>query len=261
MCALLVCRPLASSYPLFLVENREEDPARGTAPPGLHDCDGVRAVFPRDRRHGGSWIGCNEFGLVVGLTTWKGGVDDAEARSRGSAVPTVLAARDIEEARDRLAAHCRAAPIRGFQILVCDRTRTLWMRAGADPEQPEFEVREIEDSVVVVDSSHGPGELLVPGLETWATDSARADEDRDVEAVLDHLVVVLATGKLRSADGSGPVYGTREICVTEGPVPTVSSTLFAMPPEGQAWRIRYTPGSPRKVAPRDYSWLAERMLA
>lgn len=261
MCSLLVCRLEACSHSLLVAANRDEDPGRDTAPPGLHMLGETRAIFPRDRRHGGSWIGCNEHGLVVALTSWRAGLRDETAESRGRVVTTALEARSVDEASDGIEALCARGPIRSFQVVVADRRTSLWLRhRGADAA---LERRTLESAVTVLTESHGPDELVVPGLDPWAKEIESGDaEESDVEILLDRLVVVLAIGVAESSGGDE----TRQLCNAgreDSSFRTVSSTLLALPddPEVADWRIRYAAESPRTKAPRDYSWLAQRLQA
>lgn len=271
MCTLIVARP-PGSYALLLAHNRDEDPGRDTAPPGLHELgeeDACLAIFPRDRIYGGSWIGCNEHGLVVGLTSWSPGSKDPKAGSRGHAVLRALGAASVERAVAAVRAYAEAAPVRSFQIVVADRERTRWLRHDG----ARFEDREITDDLLVLGDEAGPGEIAVEGLddarslvsidgvsidgESFDGESFEGEvAEETVDSVLDRLVVVLATGELRAREGFG--HAPRATCRT-GARPTISSTLLALPRGDDArLRLRYGATSPRTAAPRDYSWLARR---
>lgn len=259
MCTLIICRP-RGDYALLMAHNRDEDPQRETAPPGLHDLgtDGLPclAIFPKDRRHGGSWIGCNEHGLVVGLTSWTPGSADPAAGSRGEVALRALASKNLDEALRAIDVHVARAPIRSFQAVVADRERVVWTRHDGQ----DFEQRELRGSVHVMSDEAAPEEVEIEGLDAWG--ESLHVEVSTIEETLDKLVVLLATGELRPRAGHEARQAARPLC-RSGARSTISSTLLAMPrgSGGDAWKIRYGARPPREAAPRDYSWIASRMRA
>jgi hypothetical protein len=81
--------------------NRDERIARGPGRPlESHEVRGTTAIYPSDGA-GGTWIGANEYGLVLALLNWNdvtsSGKGDTEARSRGQVIPALAGCRCFAE--------------------------------------------------------------------------------------------------------------------------------------------------------------------
>lgn len=253
MCVLVVCRLRDSRFPLLVAANREEDPERPTSPPGVHAVDGRRVLCPMDRRHGGTWIGVNDVGLVAALTNWEHATVPEQARSRGGATLTALGAGSLDAAVAAVERHAAAGPIRPFQLVLADASRAARVLCA----DGETRVTELESQVLTVTNRHGPGELELAGMASWLAGCETGPDD--VESWLDHLVVTLATGRaMHMASGE-----TVPVCVEQGTRRTVSGTLLAVPravAELAELRLRYCFGSPRASPFRNYSGLVRRLL-
>lgn len=250
MCVLIVCRVPDSRFPLLVGANREEDPARPTAPPGLRTVDGRRALFPRDRRHGGSFLGVNDAGVLVALTNWAHVPVEQEARSRGGAVLAALAGANARDAIAKVDLHAADAPIRPFQLVAADARETWYCRHAADCS----ERMHLQERLVVITNRHAPREVEIPGLASWA--DALPRQPGDVESWLDHLVVTLATAYAIEMS-TGESFA---VCRGDGCPRTVSGTVIGLPAGdvGQL-RLRYAAGNPREAPFRDYSSLSNRL--
>lgn len=118
MCtASWLCDP--SGFELFF--NRDEQRSRPPAhPPRIETLDGVRAILPRDGQENGTWIGVNEFGLVVCiLNLYEADYVPSAPRSRGHLVTELLASDGLDAFAERLA-HRDLAPYRGFTLVAFD---------------------------------------------------------------------------------------------------------------------------------------------
>jgi hypothetical protein len=248
MCVLILCRDIDPGFPLVLAANREEDPARPTHPPGLHLVAGRRVLCPEDRRHGGTWLGVNDAGVLAALTNFAGATVVPGAHSRGEIALRALAAPDAEAAMSGVHLLLAGVPVRPFRLVVADARRTLYLEA------PGGTVREVHDRLLVLTNRHAPGALEVAGLTSWAVASAASPSD--IDARLDHLVVVLATARGIDQATGEPI----PLCIDEGIPRTVSSALIAVPAELASLRFSYSPGSPRTQPFRDYSGLARRLV-
>lgn len=83
-----------------LLMNRDEQRSRPQAlPPRLHHSRKMRSIYPSEQG-GGTWIGVNNAGICAALINWysKPRLTDRPAFSRGLLIPTLLAARNGEEA-------------------------------------------------------------------------------------------------------------------------------------------------------------------
>jgi uncharacterized protein with NRDE domain len=88
MCTLALYFRVFDDFPLLVAANRDEHFDRPSAPPGLI-CDQPRIIAGQDLRVGGTWLGVNEHGLVVGILNRRVNLTGGEqlppsvARSRG----------------------------------------------------------------------------------------------------------------------------------------------------------------------------------
>jgi hypothetical protein len=97
---------LAAGEGFHLLFNRDErrNRPRGLAPRPAA-ADGVRYLAPVDALAGGTWIACNERGMLFALLnrTDEGALDAPRAVSRGSVIPSLIAASDAKSADEGLA--------------------------------------------------------------------------------------------------------------------------------------------------------------
>ncbi len=248
MCVLILCRTQHPAFPVLIAANREENPGRSTAPPGLHLVGRRRLLCPQDRRHGGTWIGLNDTGLFAALTNWAPARAHAGSTSRGLVTLRALGEADLSAALLAVEQLCREADVRPFQLVLADAERTLYLRHSAD----EHEQSELAEDLVVLTSKIEPGRLEVPGLARWLDGLG---SEFDVEEALDHLVVTAVTGRAIDMQVGGRV----DLCVDSGDWRTVSSTFVALSRDPLTPRLRYSNGSPRNTAVRDYSGLSRRL--
>lgn len=82
MCLLAFISQVVPGYPLVVAANRDEFLARPADPMTTLQSDQPIIWGGRDLEAGGTWMACNEHGVVAGLTNQPGGLR-AGARSRG----------------------------------------------------------------------------------------------------------------------------------------------------------------------------------
>lgn len=120
--------------------NRDELNSRDPAePPVLHDTGSSTAIYPRDPVGGGTWLGVNSNGLILGLLNFYEQGEPSptfvpERRfSRGQVVVELLAARSPEQAWRRL----QSLPLKAiapFHLLVLQEARPYhWSWTGKPP--------------------------------------------------------------------------------------------------------------------------------
>lgn len=103
MCTLALLRDLDPEHPLILVANRDERLDRPSEAPRRRT-DPRPHTAGRDRVAGGTWLGVNEAGLVVGLTNhWTGTPADPRRASRGPIVTALMRESTVEEVARHLA--------------------------------------------------------------------------------------------------------------------------------------------------------------
>jgi len=123
MCTLIAFHNCRADWPLVVAANRDEKLERQAGPPR------ALARQPRlwagvDREAGGTWLGLNARGLVVGLTNAARPVRDPRRRSRGLLVIDLLGEPDAESAARRLEA-AAAADYNPCQIFISDTRRAF----------------------------------------------------------------------------------------------------------------------------------------
>lgn len=125
MCLLFYCRNAHPRYPLILLANRDEFYERPTEPAAFW-ADAPSVLAGRDLRRGGTWLGITRGGRWAALTNYREPSDAVFDRSRGDIVRDYLAggqnAREFVEATTRI-----AGELDGFNLLVGDRSETLWL--------------------------------------------------------------------------------------------------------------------------------------
>ena len=104
MCILMVIHQSVQDYPIVLAANRDEYRDRPAQVP--HMLRQTPTVWGgKDARAGGTWLGINAHGVVVGLTNRRMQPEqenDANRRSRGLLCLDILQSRTAEEAADFL---------------------------------------------------------------------------------------------------------------------------------------------------------------
>jgi len=100
MCTLALFLDVFDEFPLLVAANRDERYDRPAAPPALIATN-PKIVAGRDLRAGGTWLGINDHGLVVGILNRRAnGATPVRTnpRSRGLLCMDLLALRNTEEA-------------------------------------------------------------------------------------------------------------------------------------------------------------------
>jgi len=233
MCILMVIHRVLQDYPIIVAANRDETYDRPTQAPALLS-DSPRTWGGRDERAGGTWMGVNEHGVVVGLTNRRLHAEqeaDPERRSRGLACLEALQGRSAAEAVISLTAQPpqRYNP---FNLLAMDHNHLVWVayddEAVIQPLQPglhilangnlnDFETTRLHRARKLLQAAD-PTDLpaLLPFLEQVCRDHEPGVQNR--ETICMH----------RDADNYG----------------TVSSTVLALPADGQEPVYRYAAGHP-----------------
>lgn len=139
MCTLAILRRPGTRHPLVVAANRDERLDRPATGPRRWD-DPVPFVAGRDEQAGGTWLGVNAHGLVVGLTNhWTGRAPDPDRASRGDVVRDLLQATSIAALRERLAQRDPRAT-NPFLLLAAARSgEAFWAASAAGLEAREID--------------------------------------------------------------------------------------------------------------------------
>lgn len=108
-------------YPLLVAANRDEHYDRPSAAPQVL-LGPPKILAGRDLRVGGTWLGVNEHGLVVGILNRRlNGIEPTRtsARSRGLLCMDLLALKSARDGRDFVAAHDQQ--YNPFTVMFADR--------------------------------------------------------------------------------------------------------------------------------------------
>ena len=127
MC-VLICR--VGERPL-LAANRDERYARSFSAPRRWDAP-TPFWAPRDEEEGGTWIGVNQGGLIVGITNRSRLEEQPDRASRGHLVAGMLGAGDLDAAFDWLGAELHRAERNPCQLLGLQGDRAIVCRVGPD---------------------------------------------------------------------------------------------------------------------------------
>ncbi|MFQ5507606.1 MAG: NRDE family protein, partial [Planctomycetota bacterium] len=147
MCILILIHRAWAKFPILIAANRDEDPNRPTSRPQLLEFGGRRVLCPQDKRHGGTWIGVNDAGVVAALTNFEEDqytlLKPPPDRSRGFVPLHALAAASANEAVARVEEFVDQGPILPFQLAIADSERIIYF--GKDRRgQEKFKFNSVE---------------------------------------------------------------------------------------------------------------------
>ena len=233
MCILMVIHRVLRDCPIVVAANRDEYYDRPTQGPALL-AHSPRIWGGRDERGGGTWMGVNEHRVFVGLTNRRLHAEqeaDPERRSRGLVCMEALRGQTAAEAVESLATQ-PAQRYNPFNLLVMDRCNLLWVAYDDKPV-----IQPLQPGLHVLAN----GELN--DFETVrlrrARQLLRATEPADLPTLLPCLEQVCR-------DHEPGVQNRETICMHRDTdnYGTVSSTILALPADGQEPVYRYAAGHP-----------------
>ena len=124
MCTLALYFKVFPGYSVVLAANRDEHYDRPSVPPSIIG-GSPRIVAGRDLRAGGSWLGINEYGLLVGILNRRQHRDPvvhAAYRSRGLLCLELLRLRQVAEL-DQVFLDLAPADYQPFTVVCADTDR------------------------------------------------------------------------------------------------------------------------------------------
>ncbi len=246
MCLLGIAFRQIDEFPVLVLANREEFFARPTAGPQIIPRQGDAAAWLGgiDLLAGGTWLGVNEFGVLVAVTNRAKKSPPENPSSRGVLCRSLLVNREtasvVEAARRELESNQYA----GCNLLIADRHNAIVIEAGDD-----FEIH-----------------ALTPGLHLIANASLNAADDLRIRRVR------------KEFDGAGPATAdewftlAKHICQlaadgTEPPIclvgddrGTVSSTVLGISHIPELSRYWYAPGPPNRKVYEDFTPLLHKLF-
>jgi uncharacterized protein with NRDE domain len=235
VCLLALRWRVVPGVPVALAANRDEAFDRPFDGPALREGP-VPFVAPLDRRAGGTWVGLNAAGLVVGVTNRPQREVVDGRRSRGTLAAESLAAPSAARLRAALEKHLRtAAPYNNFHLLAADADDAFVLRYH-DGWQEFTDLDEGDHFLTNEDELDEPS---LPGVAAAAPAGAAgavgatgaAAEARRLASLLGLHDPVLPSG--RAPCRHGPARGTvcaAVIAVPDGGVAGAAFLFAAGPP-------------------------------
>jgi hypothetical protein len=251
VCTLIVYYQLLANYPIVVAANRDEHYSRkARGPHVIHQRPRVYAG--RDELAGGTWLGVNDFGLVVGiLNRHSPQPQDPARRSRGLLCLDLLRQRDARAARDLLLADAREHPYNSYYVFWADTEH-----AYVAHNEGEMTIRTLQAGRYLLTNSSliDLSQLMPAGLG----DLLAAPAPGSLDALLGRLQEVCRIHREidRVVDPPNEHRGNRAICVhASDQYGTVSSSLLAIGCEWSTSRYLHAEGAPCCTPYQDLSAL------
>ncbi len=230
--------------PLLVAANRDEHFDRPSAPPA-EIVGSPRIVAGRDLRVGGTWLGVNEHGLLVGILNRRQNENGNDAqrttttRSRGLLSMDLLQFRSVTDGVQFLAGH--QVVYSPFTVVIADR-QSAWV--AYNHHEPRIVTKRLDTGLHVFSSA---AEL---DLTSAKADRAHPrfvqlkaclpNDSADFASWLGALRGVLADHTLRA--GSNDPGDA--ICVHRETTGTVSSSVVALVAQRSRFETYFCPGPP-----------------
>jgi hypothetical protein len=251
VCTLILYYKVLVDYPVVVAANRDEHYSRKAGGPHVMHQQ-PRVYAGKDEQAGGTWLGVNEFGLVVGiLNRHSPQPQDPARRSRGLLCLDLLCQASAEVGRDVLVAAGSAQPYNSFYMMWADDAH-----AYVAYNEGDMSIRALPPGrYLLTNSSLIDLAVAMPaGLGDLLSDLA----PRSLDALLGTLGAVCQTHREidRVVDPPNEHRGNRAICVhTSDQYGTVSSSLLALGRDWSTSRYLHAEGPPCQTSYQDYSAL------
>jgi hypothetical protein len=220
MCSVIILIRPDHDWPVLIAANRDEMMDRPWSPPARHWPDRPEVVAGKDNLAGGSWLGINETGLLVGMLNRRNtlGPQDGK-RSRGE---LVLDALDFADAVDAVEMLQQLDPgaYRPFNMVVVDNRDGFWLRNLGDHIEAERLPPGI--SMITASDRNDPASARIRHyLPLWQSADIPDPESKDWDA----WTTLLGS---RQGEPGSEVFDAMNIHSNTG-FGTVSSSLIALP--------------------------------
>ena len=248
MCFISTLFCMIPDCPLLVLSNREEMRSRSAKPPKVISKRRNAACWLGgiDTQSGGTWLGVNEYALVVAVTNRPQIQTPPDVRSRGLLCRDLLECRSLDEALDELDEQLQHHCFAGFNVLLLTAERALVVEGGDDYEM----------------------KTLSPGIHTITNGTLNDPEDTRIlraqtelgswnyfDTGIDELVrdAKSLCGLTNQKDQSG-------ICLTGSEWGTVSSTILGLTKNSAEAFYWHAHGPPTNTPYGDYSVLLRELL-
>lgn len=245
MCLLAVLYRLVPESPILVAANREEYYDRPSQSPSIQSGK-PRVLCGMDQRAGGTWLGVNQHGMFVGLSSRRGTSDPIGARARGLLAREVLRSSSARKGVDKAMETLMTDRYEALNLIVCD-AESGWV-IHSDEEQ---EVVPLEDGLNII----GNQNLNDPNDER-----VRLAHRLLTLQMLDSPVKFLAVASKVFARAPTP-QGRPSMIVRGRDYGTVSSTLLALSPKPRDAIFQFSSGAPDEAKYEDYSPMLRDILS
>lgn len=238
MCTLTLAWHVFADAPVVVAANRDELLDRPSEPPGVRHWE-ADVVAPLDAEAGGTWLGYNEHGLVVGITNrWLGERIEVD-RSRGLLVRDALGHRSADDAIRFVERELDRRQYDGFNLIAADSSAAIVIEYDGSPA-----VTTLSPGVHVVVNVGADGSYDVP---TEREEAGRRQAD-NADAVRTALQPEPGEGSGSWLDRAGEVLADHEfgVCIHRENFGTRSSSLLRL--GGNEVSYRYADGPPCETA-------------
>lgn len=229
MCTFTLAWQTFEDAPLVVAANRDEQFDRPTVPPARRDWE-ADVLAPMDERAGGTWLGYNEYGVLVALTNRWTDADLTAERSRGLLVRDVLSSETAEDAIRHVERELDERSYGGFNLVAADATAAILVEWGGLRR-----VRNFEPGVHVVVNVGADGDFTIPAHRSEYGEQQASNAEK-VRTALQPDPGETSREWLDRAAGviSDHEYG---VCVHGGGFGTRSSSLIRTTDERTTWRF------------------------
>jgi uncharacterized protein with NRDE domain len=238
VCTFTLAWQVFEDAPVVVAANRDELLDRPSEPPAVRDWDST-VVAPIDREAGGTWLGYNEHGLLVGLTNrW---TDDPvqSDRSRGLLVRDALGYESATEAVRFVERELDERTYDGFNLIAADAGAALLVEHDGTRG-----VRNLSPGVHVVVNVGADGAYDVPE----ARSDVGVEQANNADVVQAELRPEPGESSQSWLDRAGAVLGDHEygVCLHRENFGTRSSSLIRLGTDDVTYR--FADGPPCKTA-------------
>jgi len=250
VCTILILHQAAAAHPLVIAANRDEMYGRPASAPQVREHGGRRLIAGIDEVHGGSWMGCSDDCLFVGLTNQRNYFGrDPEARSRGEVVMQALESGSVAGVH-ALLLELDARKYNPFNLVYGD-ARELEV-AYARREQAEVELETVPPGIHVLPNDR----LNSPAFPKVARARSRLQQLCDLAwpELFDGLATLLSDHQLPDADAveeppptsmfdAATARKLHALCIHTEHYGTRSATIAALEP-GRVAHYAFAPQAP-----------------
>lgn len=245
MCLLAIQYQLVADAPILVAANREEFYERPSQPPSIQSGK-PRVLCGIDAQAGGTWLGVNQHGLVIGVCNRRKMSSSYPSRSRGVLCRELLKSNSAVHARDVAMEELSSGRYDGANF-VCVDAESGWVVHGGN----EIDTVEMHEGLNIISNR----DLNDPRDE-------RVEMARRLLTLhtLDSPVKFLAVASKVFARPPSPP-GRPSIVIREKDRGTVSSTLISLGKKPRDAIYQFSGSAPDRSRYEDYSPLLRDILS